>query len=123
MKKILIPAIVTLLISSACASDIETPAVPAVKVKLQDVADSGVVTPVNGFTTAGQPDKAAFRVFADNGYAAVIDLRPSGESRGFDEKTVVEELGMDYVGVARQRERCGQCSCTGDRQERGADQA
>ncbi|MDH3482305.1 MAG: protein tyrosine phosphatase family protein [Gammaproteobacteria bacterium] len=84
---------------SACAGDIEaTPASP-LKVDLENVVADGVVRPVDGITSAGQPDEAAFGIFADSGYAAVIDLRTDGEDRGLDEKAVVEGLGMDYVSL------------------------
>jgi len=55
------------------------------------------VSPVDGVTSAGQPDQAALEVFADAGYATVIDLRGEGEDRGFDEAAVVEDLGLHYV--------------------------
>ncbi len=61
------------------------------------VAKQNTVTPVDGITSAGQPDQAALAVFSDNGYAAIIDLRGEREDRGMDEKAVVESLGMDYV--------------------------
>lgn len=67
------------------------------KVDLQAVVASGDVHPVNGISAAGQPDADAFKVFADRGYAAVIDLRAEHEPRGLDEQAVVEGLGMDYV--------------------------
>ena len=67
------------------------------KVDLQAVVASGEVRPVDGISAAGQPDEAARRVFADRGYAAVIDLRAEHEPRGLDEQAVVERLGMDYV--------------------------
>ncbi len=67
------------------------------KVDLQAVVASGDVRPVNGISAAGQPDYIALAVFADRGYAAVIDLRAEHEPRGLDEKTAVEDLGMDYV--------------------------
>jgi len=67
------------------------------KVDLQAVVASGEVRPVDGISAAGQPDEAALRVFADRGYAAVIDLRAEHEPRGLDEQAVVEGLGMDYV--------------------------
>ncbi len=67
------------------------------KVDLQAVVASGDVHPVDGISAAGQPDEAALRVFADRGYAAVIDLRAEHEPRGLDEQAVVEGLGMDYV--------------------------
>lgn len=67
------------------------------KVDLQAVVASGDVHPVDGISAAGQPDADAFKVFADRGYAAVIDLRAEHEPRGLDEQAVVEGLGMDYV--------------------------
>ena len=33
----------------------------------------------DGITAAGQPDKAALEVFADSGYATVIDMRAEDE--------------------------------------------
>lgn len=83
------------LLLSACAGDV-VPQSP-LKVDLDDIVATGVVRPVDGITPAGQPDEAAFKVFAANGYEAVIDLRTEGESRGLDEQAVVEGLGMEYV--------------------------
>ncbi len=84
---------------SACAGDIEAVSASPLKVDLQRVVEIGAVQPVNGITSAGQPDEAAFKVFADSGYAAVIDLRTDGEERGLDEQAVVEELGMAYLSL------------------------
>lgn len=84
---------------SACAGDaVVAPASP-LKVDLDNVVATGAVSPVDGITAAGQPDEAAFKVFASNGYEAVIDLRTAGESRGLDEQAVVEGLGMQYVSL------------------------
>lgn len=66
-------------------------------VDLGDVVARNGVAPVDGMTSAGQPDEAALRVFADSGYVAVIDLRGANENRGIDESSVVESLGMSYV--------------------------
>ena len=71
--------------------------VSSLKVDLGKVVELGTVSPVDGITSAGQPDTAALEVFADSGYATVIDLRGEGEDRGFDEAAVVEELGLHYV--------------------------
>ncbi len=84
---------------SACAPSIEAVPASPLKVDLQSVVEVGAVQPVNGITSAGQPDQAAFKVFADSGYAAVIDLRTDGEDRGFDEQAVVKGLGMDYLSM------------------------
>ncbi len=55
--------------------------------------------PFSGITTAGQPDADSLHALADLGYTAVIDLRGETEDRGLDEKTVVQELGMQYVSI------------------------
>ena len=67
------------------------------KVDLAAVVRAGAVQPVDGITSAGQPDEAALKVFAAQGYTTVIDLRTQGEDRGMDEAAVVEGLGMSYV--------------------------
>lgn len=73
--------------------------VTSLKVDLDQVVKLGRVEPVDGVTTAGQPDAAALKVFAENGYVAVIDLRTQGEDRGLDEPAVVTDLGMEYVSL------------------------
>lgn len=88
-----------LLVLVACAGEPEVTAASPLKVDLDTVVADGTVHPVDGMTAAGQPDEAAFKVFADSGYVAVIDLRTAGESRGLDEAAVVEELDMDYVSM------------------------
>jgi len=55
--------------------------------------------PLPGITTAGQPDEASLDNLAEAGYVAVIDLRAVSEDRGFDEKSVVESLGMNYISL------------------------
>ena len=92
----LLLASVVLVAGAACAGDDEA-ATNSVKVDLDAIVESGTVEPVNGLSTAGQPDEAGFKVFADSGYAAVFDLRTAGEDRGLEESEVVESLGMDYV--------------------------
>ena len=82
---------------AACAADADLPAASPLKVDMQQVVRAGVVMPVDGITSAGQPDETGFKVFAESGYAAVIDIRTEGEDRGLDEKAVVEGLGMEYV--------------------------
>jgi uncharacterized protein (TIGR01244 family) len=88
-----------LLLGTACSAtdDGDLDAVSALKVDLDAVVELGTVKPVDGVTTAGQPDELALKVFADNGYVAVIDIRTAGEDRGIDEPAVVQGLGMDYV--------------------------
>lgn len=71
-----------------------------VKLDLDQVRATGVAQAVDGVSSAGQPDAEALQVFADSGYATVIDLRGESESRGLDdEASLVEELGMSYVAL------------------------
>ncbi len=70
---------------------------PMIHVNIDSVIAEGSVEPVDGITSSGQPDSAAFEIFAAAGYAAVIDMRGPDEDRGLDEKMLVEQLGMDYV--------------------------
>lgn len=81
----------------AVAQEPEMAAVTGLKVDLEKVVKLGTVSPVDGITSAGQPDKAALEVFTDAGYATVIDMRAEDEDRGFEEAAFVEELGMHYV--------------------------
>ncbi|MDH3620246.1 MAG: sulfur transferase domain-containing protein [Gammaproteobacteria bacterium] len=83
----------------ASADETDLAAVSSLKIDLDTVVELGVVNPVDGVTTAGQPDEAGFKVFAEMGYAAVIDLRTEGEDRGLDEPSVVADLGMDYINL------------------------
>ena len=84
---------------NACSAEKIVAADSPAKVDLEQLVVTGKVAPVGGITPAGQPDAAALKVFADNGYGAVIDLRRPGEDRGLDEKAAVEELGMKYVAM------------------------
>lgn len=72
-------------------------AVQGLHVDSRALAQAGAVRPVNGITSSGQPDASALKLFADSGYAAVIDLRAGDENRGLDEAELVEKLGMSYV--------------------------
>ncbi len=55
--------------------------------------------PAVGITAAGQPSAQGLNELADDGYAAVIDLRTAGEDRGINEQRLVESLGMEYVAL------------------------
>lgn len=83
--------------AASCAETVDSE--PELKVDLATVISTGEVLPVDGITSAGQPDEAALAVFAEQGYTTVIDLRTEGEDRGFDEPATVEHLGMDYVSL------------------------
>lgn len=93
--------ILALVLGTACASEDkgELEGVTSLKVDLDAVVASGTVAPVDGVSTAGQPDAAGFEVFANEGYVAVIDLRTDGEDRGLDAPATVEGLGMEYISM------------------------
>jgi hypothetical protein len=74
-----------LLAFAAVAEEPDLAPVASLKVDLDKVVELGTVSPVDGITSAGQPDKAALEVFADVGYATVIDMRAEDEDRGFEE--------------------------------------
>ena len=66
--------------ASACSTD--QGAVQTLHVEVAEVAAAGAVRPVDGVTSAGQPDEKTLKVFADSGYVAVIDMRGPAEDRG-----------------------------------------
>ena len=83
---------------AANAEQVAPGATSGIHVDVAKVVAAGEVKPVDGITSAGQPDEVAFRVFADAGYVAVIDMRGPDEDRGLkDEPALVEALGMDYL--------------------------
>ncbi|PHS19806.1 MAG: hypothetical protein COA86_03335 [Kangiella sp.] len=55
--------------------------------------------PANNLTTGGQPSKSDLTKMAKNGVKVIVNLRTKGEFRKFDEKKVVESLGMKYVSI------------------------
>lgn len=78
----------------ACAGEAEQ----GILVDLDTVVEAGEVSPVDGITSAGQPDEQALQVFADSGYAVVVDMRGPNEDRGMDNFAgAVEAKGMKYV--------------------------
>lgn len=97
MNTRLAPLLLVMFVAAASPAYGGEAAAMPVKADLAAVVETGKVEPVDGFTPAGQPNEAAFRVFAENGYRVVIDLRTEGENRGLDEPAVVESLGMEYI--------------------------
>ena len=55
--------------------------------------------PTPNLTTGGQPSKSDLEKMAKNGIKVIVNLRTKGEFRKFDEKKVVESLGMKYVSI------------------------
>lgn len=77
----------------------------SIHVDLDDVIAAGRVEPVDGITSAGQPDEKALKVFADSGYRVVIDMRGPDEDRGMDDfEGAVEATGMQYLALPIVRE-------------------
>lgn len=99
MARTLLTALIATLVVIGCGpSDYPQPETQtALKVEIADVVASGRVAPVDGITSAGQPDAEALSVFRNSGYSAVIDLRGPDEDRGFNEQEAVEALGMTYI--------------------------
>lgn len=82
---------------SACADEQPTAQAPKAHVEVGGISGVADVAPVDGLRSAGQPDAGQFKVFADAGYVAVIDIRGADEDRGLDEVQVLEDLGLEYV--------------------------
>lgn len=55
--------------------------------------------PAPGIATAGQPTAEDLESLAEEGYAAVMDLRAQHEDRGLAEPEMVREAGMEYVSL------------------------
>jgi protein tyrosine phosphatase (PTP) superfamily phosphohydrolase (DUF442 family) len=55
--------------------------------------------PVEGVITGGQPTPEMLKSASGYGYSTIVDLRGEGEDRGFDERALVESLGMRYVSI------------------------
>jgi uncharacterized protein (TIGR01244 family) len=83
------------LCGGVCWADSAQPTGPYVD--LQTLTDSDEIVLVDGIATAGQPDREALQLFADAGFAAVIDMRGPAENRGMDEAASVAALGLEYL--------------------------
>jgi uncharacterized protein (TIGR01244 family) len=55
--------------------------------------------PLSGVMAAGQPTGEQVQLLAEEGYRTVIDLRPPGEPRGFDEPDAAKQSGLAYVNI------------------------
>ena len=106
-RNLLLLALLTVLSATACGENSNTESTAntetrlhtetTLMVDLETVVRAGNVVPVEGITTAGQPNAAALKIFAEQGYRTVIDLRAEPEDRGIDEATVINDLGMEYI--------------------------
>src|SRR3954451_16902403 len=53
-----------------------------------------------GVMAAGQPTGEQIQLMVEEGgYRTVIDLRPPGEPRGFDEAEAARQIGLAYVNI------------------------
>lgn len=52
-----------------------------------------------GITLAGQPTRADFEEARKQGFKTVVNYRKPGEFADFDEKALVESLGMNYISL------------------------
>jgi uncharacterized protein (TIGR01244 family) len=94
-KLVLLGAVAVL---AACAAEDGRYSGPSVYVDAAEISAGAEPRPIDGLTAAGQPDKKAFRAFAEAGYVAVVDMRAPDEDRGMeDEEGFVDSLGLDYV--------------------------
>lgn len=55
--------------------------------------------PEPGMIAAGQPTAEQLKEAAKAGYKTVLDLRPPGEARGYDEPQAAKEAGLEYVNI------------------------
>jgi protein tyrosine phosphatase (PTP) superfamily phosphohydrolase (DUF442 family) len=55
--------------------------------------------PLPGIMAAGQPTGEQLQLLAEEGYHAVIDLRPPAEPHGFDEPEAAKENGLAYINI------------------------
>jgi uncharacterized protein (TIGR01244 family) len=82
---------------ASCADEEPASRLPQVHVDVAAISSPADLVPVDGLRSAGQPDAAQFRAFAEAGYVAVIDIRGADEDRGLDEAEVLQDLGLEYV--------------------------
>jgi len=55
--------------------------------------------PVSGWVTGGQPTEKQLSAFKAAGGEVVLDNRDTMEPRGFDEPTVVQKVGLEYISL------------------------
>lgn len=60
---------------------------------------SAAVRPEEGLLIAGQPTAKQLKAAAKAGYKTVIDLRPLGEDRGFEEEKAARKAKLEYTNI------------------------
>lgn len=54
----------------------------------------------NNLSTSGQPTENEFKLIGDNDFKVVVNIRPESEMMSvFDEKSIVENLGLKYYQI------------------------
>ena len=91
-----------LVLSTLAASCRGTPGpapapIPTERLEAYEVGRVQRVRTLGGIFLGTQPGAADLELLADAGFRTVVDVRGTDEARGFDEPTVVRELGMEYV--------------------------
>ena len=92
--------LITIVSTTACAQTAE--------LAVTDRTREGVHAPFGNLTNtphygnvvyAAQPDEETVKMFKDQGFDLVINLREFNEDLGFDEKALVEEQGITYKQI------------------------
>lgn len=81
-----------LVLAGSLSAQADKPASPP---DLFGIANSSVIEP--GVIGGAQPTADQLRAAASAGYKTVLDLRGTGEDRGFDEGATVSSLGLSYL--------------------------
>jgi len=75
---------------------------PALVLAAKETQTYGIANatfPLPGVMAAGQPTGEQIQLLAEEGYRTVIDLRPPGEPRGFDEPDAAKQSGLAYINI------------------------
>lgn len=90
----LLPGLAVLLLAGIAFAQTDNPALPA---DLFGIANASVIEP--GVIGGAQPTADQLRAAATAGYKTVLDLRGTGEDRGFDESATATSLGLGYLAL------------------------
>lgn len=92
--------LVTLVFMSSCAQTTELAVTDRTLPGIDQPFGNLVITPhLGNVVYAAQPDEATVKMFKDQGFDVVINLREFNEDLGFDEKKLVEDQGIAYKQI------------------------
>ena len=99
LRSIAAVELAALVLVGCAASQSVRPAaeLPVVHVSPQAIVEAPATLDGVEYLSTGQPTEALLDLIAEQGFAAVIDLRGAGEDRGINERSEVEARGMRYV--------------------------